>query len=424
MNRSTPPPVYPFGRLTIPPIATKRLRNGITLHYYSGGTEPVSTLTLLFGGGESEFGNDSISRITLNALADGAEGYAEGDIARLLDFNGARLAGTCHGHYSSLRLSMLNSRAEALLPVLGDMINRPTLPQRRLDIAVSANRERIATALSNVAAQADELFTPLIAGRAHPFAQTTDPAVLDNAVREDFVETHRRLVCPKRMHAFLAGKLDDRLLAAVGRTLEAIEPLSDGIEEQIIPFTPEAPGTTVTKELASLQSAIMTGMPTIGRDNPDYIPLRLTVMALGGYFGSRLMTSIREEKGLTYGITAALIGSQEGAYLKISAQCDKSFTAAVLEETRNELRRLVTEPPHGEELQRLKLHAQSTLAEMLDTPQSIATYYITELLVNTPANYYDMQQDAIDALSPEKCAEMAVKYLNPDRLLTAIAGAS
>lgn len=424
MNRSTPPPVYPFGRLSIPLIATKRLRNGITLHYYSGGTEPVSTLTLLFAGGESEFGNDSISRITLNALADGAEGYAEGEIARMLDFNGARLAGTCHGHYSSLRLSMLNSRAEALLPVLGDMITRPTLPQRRLDIAVSANRERIATALSNVAAQADELFTPLIAGKTHPFAQTTDPSVLDNAAREDFVETHRRLVCPSRTHAFLAGKLDDSLLAAVERTLEAIEPLSDGIEEQIIPFAAEAPGTTVTKELASLQSAIMTGMPTIGRDNPDYIPLRLTVMALGGYFGSRLMTSIREEKGLTYGITAALIGSQEGAYLKISAQCDKSFTDAVLEETRNELRRLVTEPPRGEELQRLKLHAQSALAEMLDTPQSIATYYITELLVNTPANYYDMQQDAIDALSPEKCAEMAEKYLNPDRLLTAIAGAS
>lgn len=424
MNRSTPPPVYPFGRLSIPPIATKRLRNGITLHYYSGGTEPVSTLTLLFAGGESEFGNDSISRITLNALADGAECYPEGEIARLLDFNGARLAGTCHGHYSSLRLSMLNSRAEALLPVFGDMIMRPALPQRRLDIAVSANRERIATALSNTAAQADELFTPLIAGKTHPFAQTTDPAVLDKAGREDFVETHRKLVCPRRMHAFLAGKLDDSLLAAVERTLEGIEPLSEGLEEQIIPFAAEAPGTTVTKELASLQSAIMTGMPTIGRDNPDYIPLRLTVMALGGYFGSRLMTTIREEKGLTYGITAALIGSQEGAYLKISAQCDKSFTAAVLDETRNELRRLVTDPPRGEELQRLKLHAQSALAEMLDTPQSIATYYITELLVNTPTNYYDMQQDSIDAFSPDKCAALAEKYLNPDRLLTAIAGAS
>ena len=147
-------------------------------------------------------------------------------------------------------------------------------------------------------------------------------------------------------------------------------------------------------------------------------------MALGGYFGSRLMTTIREEKGLTYGITAALIGSQEGAYLKISAQCDKSFTAAVLDETRNELRRLVTDPPRGEELQRLKLHAQSALAEMLDTPQSIATYYITELLVNTPTNYYDMQQDSIDAFGPDKCAALAEKYLNPDKLLTAIAGAS
>lgn len=68
------------------------------------------------------------------------------------------------------------------------------------------------------------------------------------------------------------------------------------------------------------------GMPTVLRSDADYIPLRILVTALGGYFGSRLMTNIREDKGYTYGISASLLGYRNNSFISISCQCDTSHT--------------------------------------------------------------------------------------------------
>jgi len=145
-------------------------------------------------------------------------------------------------------------------------------------------------------------------------------------------------------------------------------------------------------------------------------------MALGGYFGSRLMMNVREEKGLTYGISSYLLGCREGSYVTIAAQCDCDNTALVIDEIKAEMRRLADNPPQGEELSRLKLHAATSLAEILDTPASIMGYYANRLYVGTPDDYFESQQAAINALSGEIIAEMASRYLQPDMLSVVVAG--
>ncbi len=185
---------------------------------------------------------------------------------------------------------------------------------------------------------------------------------------------------------------------------------------------PEEPQTRrITKE-GAFQDAIAAGMPGPDRSHSDYIALRLTVMALGGYFGSRLMLNIREEKGLTYGINAALMGTPEGSMLNIAAQCDGRSTDTVISEIGAEMRRMVTDPPTGEELRRLKLHASTDLAEILDTPTSIMGYYANRLYVGTPDDYFERQQKAIETLSPDIISEMAARYLDPSRLTIVTAG--
>ena len=141
-------------------------------------------------------------------------------------------------------------------------------------------------------------------------------------------------------------------------------------------------------------------------------------MALGGYFGSRLMSNIREDKGLTYHISAVLMGEHNESMALVSALCDKSYTEQVVAEISEELRRLAANPPEGEELSRLKLHAMTDLAEMLDNPANVMSYYITQLLVGTPADYFAAQQQALRALSPEIISDMAARYLTPEKMIT------
>ena len=145
-------------------------------------------------------------------------------------------------------------------------------------------------------------------------------------------------------------------------------------------------------------------------------------MALGGYFGSRLVANIREEKGLTYGITASLNGSPEGSYVEISAMCDKKYAGQVLDEVASELKLLATDPPRGAEIERLKLSATTSLAEMLDTPFSRMGYYMTQVLVGTPDNYFEEQCRQIRLLTSDSIAEMASRYLDPQFLYSVISG--
>ncbi len=422
MNRSTPPPVKPFGPLTIPDETVEVLPNGITLHHVSGGEQPVCSISVFFPGGIAEYG-DMSPRIMLSTMADGARDFADGELARLLDFNGVRIGSLVHGHWSTLRMAMLTHRAPEVLPLLKAIITAPLFPDERVEVEKMAMAARLETALANVATLADMQFDTLIMGEGHPLAQRIDPEAARAVSRGSIVDLHRSMLAPAGMHVFVAGLLDDALLDAIRFTFASISGNTVVPESILIPNTAAPAGTQAVDATDSLQSAIATGMPAIARSHPDYIPLRLTAMALGGYFGSRLMTNIREEKGLTYGISAFLAGSQEGSYIKIAARCDKSYTATVIDEIKAELERMASNPPEGEELERVRLHAASSLAETLDSPLAIIGYHANRLTIGTPADYFNAQQRAIAELTPELIARMSAQYLRPDELRTAIAGA-
>lgn len=145
-------------------------------------------------------------------------------------------------------------------------------------------------------------------------------------------------------------------------------------------------------------------------------------MALGGYFGSRLMSNIREKKGLTYGISALLLGDREGSHATITAQCDNGYAGRVVEEIRNEIKALADNPPSGDELERMRLHAVSDSLEALDTPFSIMKVIVSQYAVGMPDNYFQRQQEVIASIDSDTIGEMARRYLSADSLRISIAG--
>lgn len=423
MNRSEVPPVRPFGHLDLPPQVVETLPGGMTFHRVSGGEQPVCRLTLYFTGGAAETGNQVYTRLTATAMTEATASFGQSELVDILDFNGARIAAAEHSHYTTLSLSMLNSKAPDLLPVLADMVMNPTFPADRIDTARLSLRTRIETMRHTVDFRAGETFDILMNGEGHPLSHPLTVSDAESFNADIARDVHRRLTATAKMHAMLSGALDDSLVGRVRDMLAALAPLSAGYSLDIVPFAPPAEPQHIRLEHPdTFQSAIVAGLPAIGRQHPDYIPLRYTVMALGGYFGSRLMRNIREDKGLTYGISAYLTGSQEGANVKISAQADKSYTDRVLDEIRAEMRRLAENPPCGDELERLRLYAMSTLAEVLDTPDSVMAHYATSLLVGTPPDYFELQQTIIRALTPDIIAGMARRYLDPSRLSTVVVG--
>lgn len=423
MNRSIAPEVRPFGHLTVPPERVEILANGITLHRVAGGDQPVSRLSIAFTGGAAELGSETLSSLLMSQFSEGTQTRNATQIADILDYNGARISVRPQAHHSVTDIWFLNDRAGALMPVWADCIANASYPDGPLETAKLRALSSYMSSRQDVAALADEAFTEMMYGSGHVLGKPLTEEGISSISAEQLRTIHNRILNPAGIHAFLSGKEDETVRRSVVAMLESLPVSGAGFTADIqLMDSPSVPASRFVEKENAFQDAVMAGIAAPGRELADYIPLRLAVMALGGYFGSRLMMNVREEKGLTYGISAYLLGSREGSYVAVAAQCDCDSTAVVIDEIKAEMRRLAENPPQGDELRRLQLHAATSLAEILDTPASIMGYYANRLYVGTPDEYFERQQEVINTLTGEIIAEMASKYLLSDNLSVVVAG--
>lgn len=419
-DRSNPPQVAHFSDFRLQPEKIIELSSGIDLHIVDFGTQPAVRIALIWDGGALDFPSKAAAQIMAATIPEGSEYMSAAEVADFFDFHGASIAGSLTAHHRRLEVVGIASGFEKALDVIAELAVCPSFPAQSVESAARRLAANRALMLKRVAFVASRRLDSLLFGREHPASHITTPLEFE-AVDRDIVVLAYEATRNTKLHIYIAGMPDERLLNRLSDTFAAI---AQGTASPIAvePYRPEPPQRVHIAKDDARQSAIAIGLPAIGRSHPDYINLRLAVIALGGYFGSRLMSNIREEKGLTYGIRAALCGAHEGAYMSIEAQAAKEYTAQVVDETIAEIRRLATDPPAGDELNRLRLNAWTALAREADSPFSTLDHYINRRIIGIDDNYFARQLRAIADLDSDTIARMAQLYLNPDRLTIVTAG--
>lgn len=421
-DRRTPPAVRPFGRLILPGEEKVVLANGLMLHTLSGGDQDVARLSIVAEGGTSDADNPCIASFAAELLREGNSMHDSSQIADLFDYNGAWISSSAASHHTIMRMSALTSRFDAVLADTVACLTEPTLPEDAFEVIRRKGIAQQQINFSRVSFLASADNKRMICGPGHPESRTPSTDEIAAISLDDIRRFQGSNLDAARTHAYLCGRLTPELTDCVARRLGEMPRRDISSPIKIVPFSAMPPATSVTDRPESLQSAVVLSIPAIARTHPDYNFLRLTVTALGGYFGCRLMTNIREDKGYTYGITASLIGSHDGSYITVSAQCDKRYTEALIDEVRNELRGMVTRPLGADELSRLRFNAASDLASTLDSPMNMMDYYELQQTVGTPPGYFDARQDALADITPEIICAISQKYLDPDALRISIAG--
>ena len=143
---------------------------------------------------------------------------------------------------------------------------------------------------------------------------------------------------------------------------------------------------------------------------------------LGGFFGSRLTSNIREDKGYTYGINAGLFGMREGGQIVVSTQCDPAYVGRVADEVRNELSRLRTDGFSESEIANMRKFVTSQLASILESPFTISDNYQLQQVCGTPDDYFRQQFQTVNAIDSDKLTLMAQRYIDLDHLYIVNAG--
>jgi predicted Zn-dependent peptidase len=426
LDRKTPPATRPFEHLSIPAEAVEEMPGGVTLHIVDNGTLPVNRICVLWNYGMSmaaSKGCGTVAEFIPELIREGSAKIDGATLAETIDFNGAWIRSRSADQYSLIDLISLNRTTPQLLDILSDIFCNAVLPENAFEALRTKSLRRRELQLSKVSTLSQEGASKLIAGNAHPYLNPDTPDSIAAITYADIVDAYRVGTRQCKIHVYIGGRVDNDMLQAVRGFCQAISPEQHPLLHlDTVCMKPEPVQWQHIEVPGSLQNSLSASIPTISREHPDYINLRLTTIALGGYFGSRLMSNIREDKGLTYGISASLMGMREGAHAQINAQYATGNDQLVIDEVRHELQVLATQPMCDDELTRLKRFVTSNLAGTLDSPFSIVDYYQNQLLVGTPANYFDEQFRCINELNAEKIMQMAATYLNPDEMRIVTAG--
>ncbi|WP_289769367.1 M16 family metallopeptidase [Muribaculum intestinale] len=425
LDRITPPEVRPFGHLSLPPMKRIVLDNGIILNVYDHSFQDVSELMLLTPGGMVEAMGSPVASMLVPVMLDGSRMYPGSALSDVFDFNGAKISPSVSDHFTGVSIRMLNSHWEKLLPVYADMIFSPELDSHAVDTCRHRMAQSAAIAMQRVEYKAQKTVRELAYGADHPKAVMDTPQSVEAVSREDFLRRHDCIFSRNLSGAelFLSGRVTPPMIDGINRIFGSVAVDTDSdTSPHILPFDTVAPSFRFIESPGALQSAIRFAIPSIPRTHPDYIMLRCAVVALGGYFGSRLMSNIREDKGYTYGIQAGLLGSPEGTVMLVQTSADNAYAEAVVNEIRAEIERLYSGDFTDEEMERLRQYLMSTLAQHLDTAFSISACHVTERISFTGPEYFARQVDVISSMTPDALCNVARRHLPLDKEIVVIAG--
>lgn len=413
-DRTTFPEVKPFGHLYIAEETVEILENGIRLHKIPVGSEPINRIIILWRYGISDKPYTGATKILPQLMLEGTTKMSGEEIADAIDFQGAWLVPKSDDFFTGFGMISLNHSTPDLLNLLKEIILHPALPEQQFDALKQKAIARRLVNLQRTSFVASEKLELLMVGKDHPYRSLDSGELIENLTLDDVRQAWNAGVhhCP--IDIFIGGQPDGKVLESINDfALELREGVAKYIPNGYIPHSPEPPQTVAVSVAGARQATVTLGIPTINRQHPDYVPLRITIIALGGYFGSRLMTNIREQQGLTYGINASLIGIMKDAYIKITADCDPAYIEKVLEAIEHEIEILATVPMEDDEMTRLKMYLGTLFASTLDSPFAIEDYYLTQLTVGAPSDYFEQQQVALQSLNSATIMEMASEYLLP-----------
>ncbi len=422
LDRSITPKISTFTDLKFNYPSFVTLSNGVKLYVLNNGDQEVNRFEVMYRGGLFEETKPLQSFALASMLVHGSKEYQSHDVAEILDYNGSQFAATNYDNFTHISLNSLNKNFNVVLPVLKSILNAPSIPEREYKVLCSQVKSAYQTARQRVKYLAQMSGRKLYFGDKHPFSYMICDEDVDNLTIEDVKSFHQKYYKPENCIMVLSGKVCDKEIALIDNYFgqeTSTGCISDFVECDRQPSTIR--NIVVNKE-GALQSSVYMMHEAIPRNHPDYIALRILVTALGGYFGSRLMQNIREDKGYTYGINAMLVGRRSGSKIVITSECDTAYTYLLINEVNKEIKKIQDTLIEDEELDVVKNYMLSDLAKTLDSPFSMASCISSNVLFSTGKDYFNKQVEVITKITAKDLQEVANKYLDVNNFYVSIAG--
>jgi len=413
VDRTIAPPIHLISKIELPKPERILLSNGIPVHISNMGTQEVMKLQVAIRAGRPYEDTQMAARATGRMLREGTKRMNSAQIAEAFDFYGASLSLPTSLDYASLVYYSMTKHFPKLIALVTDLLTQPTFPEKELTTFKENSKRRLQIDLTKNDVVAYRKITELIFGETHPYGYNSTADKYEGIQRSDLVHHFQKNFHANHCVIFLSGKIDDTILELLDKHLGQI-PM--GIAQTpVFPKPSSAPPQKVQFTLLnSSQKAIRIGKRSMTRNHPDYIGFMVVNTILGGYFGSRLMMNIREDKGYTYNIYSLQDSMQQDACFYISTEIGNELLKPTLQEIYLELERLQTDLVPSEELNMVKNYLLGNMLNMVDGPFKVTNVVKTFVLENRPFEGFQQMVDLIRSISAQEIRDLAQKYLKSE----------
>jgi zinc protease len=392
------------------------LKNGVEVYAVNAGTQEVMSMELVFNAGNWYEQQNNIAAATNFLIKNGTNSKTAFQLNEHFDYYGSHLTRGCYNETANIVLHCINRRLATHLPVIAEMITDAIYPQQELDLYKQNMKQRLMVNLKKCDFVAGRLIDEYVFGKNHPYGVYSNAADYDAIDQQQLINYYQQYYTNGRCVIFAAGLLPDDFEQQLNATIGQLPLNQNKIETVVHPLTPaEEKKYRISNDPNGVQGAIRLAQPFPNRHHPDFQKVQVLNTLFGGFFGSRLMSNIREDKGYTYGIHSYVLNHISTTAWMISTEAGKDVCEATIKEIYNEMEDLRNELVDEEELQLVKNYLIGTILGDLDGPFHIIGRWKNLILNGLDENYFYNSVKTIKTISAEELKELANKYLQPEK---------
>ena len=422
INRNEPPKVNPIEHIDMIKAEKHLLSNGIPVYYVNAGSQDVVKIDFVFEAGTWFQPANMIASFSNSMLEEGSVSYTAAEIAERFDFYGSYLQLMVDQSYGYVNIVSLGKYLPRILEITEDIIKHPVFPQYELEVLIDKNKQKFLLENEKVRTLCQKKFTQVLFGADHPYAIKNKLEDFGHLNRELLVDFYKSYYHSGNCRIMVAGKVDKSVLEMLETRFGGTDWQNEPIKKLDFPIVPTRHKHHFVEKPNGLQSAIRVGKFWVEKSHPDYPALSILVTILGGYFGSRLMANIREDKGYTYGIGSFVLPLKHASYLVISTEVGNEYVDPTLKEIASEMNKLQTELISEDELETVKSYLLGEFLRDFDGPFALSGSFKASNDYDLDYSFYDRYLAVLKSITAEEILRLAQEYLTMDDFYIVVAG--
>jgi hypothetical protein len=403
-------------KLQLKPYEHIKLDNGISVYSVNAGAQEVVQLEMVFCAGNSFEQQRGVAAATNFLLKNGTSTKTAFQINEAFEYYGGYCNRACYNETAVISLHSLTKHVNKLLPVMYEMLTDAVFPEEELKVYKQNAQQRLKVNLQKAEFVAGRLIDSYVYGENHPYGVYTNPLDIDNLNTEVCKKFYEQYYIHGKCIIFAAGNFPEKFIKELNTVFGKLKVNATSIKAPIVAAIPAAEKKyRINNDPNAVQGAIRLASPFPNRHHPDFKKAMVLNTLFGGFFGARLMSNIREDKGYTYGIYSYIQNHLQETAWVVSTEAGKDVSEATIEEVYKEMKRLREEKIGEDELLLVRNYMIGGILGELDGPFQIMAKWKNIVLNNLDETYFYDSVKEIKTVSAEALMELANKYLLPEK---------